>query len=151
MRMENAAPVTLPIALAMMAIAIIVPSIALGSRASDTASTGNAMAPTVAHAASTERSDRLASARIAKSAAATHVEVIGDFNGEPPRIVLLGPDGTEIYRTEPVHNRTIVAKDVIIPSITVRDEPGATTELVVVAADEPNEAPAVRLGKAVNE
>ena len=151
MKMKEHAPITLPIALAMPAVAIIVPSMALGSRLSDMADVNNMTAPTVSHSESTEHSDRLASARIAKSAAATHVEVIGDFNGKPPQIVLLAPDGTEIYRTEPVHNRTIVAKDTIIPSITVRDKPGATTQLVVVAADEPDGAPAVRLGKAVNE
>lgn len=75
--------------------------------------------------------------RIESASVVTHVEVIG--GGPKQRIVLLDPDGREVYSHDPEANTTIVAKDTIIPSITVRDGPEATAELRVVTA-----APAVQ-------
>lgn len=70
--------------------------------------------------------------RIESASVVTHVEVIG--GGPKQRIVLLDPDGREVYSHDPESNTTIVAKDTIIPSITVRDDPDATAELRVVTA-----------------
>jgi hypothetical protein len=77
--------------------------------------------------------------RIESASVVTHVEVIG--GGPKQRIVLLDPDGREVYTHDPENNTTIVAKDAIIPSVTVRDDPGTTAELRVVTAAPPVEAP----------
>lgn len=77
--------------------------------------------------------------RIDSASVVTHVEVIG--GGGTQRIVLLDPEGREVYTHDPDNNMTIVAKDVIIPSITVRDEPGAMAELRVVTAAPAIDAP----------
>lgn len=74
--------------------------------------------------------------RIEGASVVTHVEVIG--GGGKQRIVLLDPDGREVYTHDPENNMTIVAKDTIIPSITVRDDADSIAELRVVTA-----APAV--------
>ena len=84
--------------------------------------------------------DKLYDDRIASSSVVTHVEVIG--GGPKQRIVLLNPDGQEVFSHDPEANTTIVAKDAIIPSITVRDTPSATAELRVVTAAPKVEAPA---------
>jgi len=77
--------------------------------------------------------------RIESASVVTHVEVIG--GGQKQRIVLLDPDGREVYTHDPEKNTTIVAKDTIIPSVTVREDPDATAELRVVTAAPPVEAP----------
>lgn len=77
--------------------------------------------------------------RIASSSVVTHVEVVG--GGARQRIVLLDPDGREVFSHDPEANTTIIAKDVVIPSITVRDDPSATAELRVVTAASSIEAP----------
>jgi len=86
--------------------------------------------------------------RIESASVVTHVEVIG--GGQKQRIVLLDPDGREVYSHDPMTNTTIVAKDAIIPSITVRDDPNATAELRVVTAAPAVEAPA-ELRQALND
>lgn len=78
--------------------------------------------------------------RIEDASVVTHVEVIG--GGGTQRIVLLDPQGREVYTHDPANNMTIIAKDAIIPSITVRDDPDAVAELRVVTAAPPVEAPA---------
>lgn len=70
--------------------------------------------------------------RIESSSVVTHVEVVG--GGAKQRIVLLDPDGTEVFTHDPEANTTIIAKDVVIPSITVRDTPSSMAELRVVTA-----------------
>lgn len=77
--------------------------------------------------------------RIESSSVVTHVEVIG--GGTKQRIVLLDPNGEEVYSHDPESNTTIIAKDVVIPSITVRDDPNAIAELRVVTAAPIIEAP----------
>lgn len=77
--------------------------------------------------------------RIEGSSVVTHVEVIGGDGKQ--RIVLLDPEGREVYTHDPEHNMTIIAKDAIIPSITVRDDPDAIAELRVVTAAPAVEAP----------
>lgn len=77
--------------------------------------------------------------RIESASVVTHVEVVaGD---EPPRIVLLDPDGNVVYESDPATNTTTLARDVIIPSVTIREEPNATAELRVVTAAPPVKAP----------
>lgn len=78
--------------------------------------------------------------RIAASSVVTHVEVIG--GGTKQRIVLLDPEGREVFTHDPEANTTIIAKDTIIPSITVRDDKDAVAELRVVTAAPAIEAPA---------
>jgi len=77
--------------------------------------------------------------RIESASVVTHVEVIG--GGPKQRIVLLDPDGREVYTHDPENNTTIVAKDAIIPSITMRDDPDAVAELRIVTAAPAVEAP----------
>ncbi|WP_420392070.1 hypothetical protein [Acuticoccus sp.] len=77
--------------------------------------------------------------RIASSSVVTHVEVVG--GGATQRIVLLDPNGEEVFTHDPEANTTIIAKDVVIPSITVRDGPNEMAELRVVTAAEVVEAP----------
>ena len=82
---------------------------------------------------------RKSSDRIESASVVTHVEVIG--GGGKQRIVLLDPNGREVFSQDPVSNTTIIAKDAIIPSITVRDGPNDTAELRVVTAAPAIEAP----------
>jgi hypothetical protein len=77
--------------------------------------------------------------RIDSASVVTHVEVIG--GGTKQRIVLLDPNGREVYSHDPVQNTTIIAKDAIIPSVTVRESPSDTAELRVVTAAPAIEAP----------
>jgi hypothetical protein len=84
--------------------------------------------------------DKRFNERIASSSVVTHVEVIGGSGKQ--RIVLLNPDGEEVYSHDPEHNTTIVAKDVVIPSITYRDGPNEMAELRVVTAAPAIKAPA---------
>ncbi len=77
--------------------------------------------------------------RIDSASVVTHVEVIG--GGTKQRIVLLDPNGREVYSHDPVQNTTIIAKDAIIPSVTVREGPEATAELRIVSATPVIEAP----------
>ncbi|MCF3933207.1 hypothetical protein L1787_07250 [Acuticoccus sp. M5D2P5] len=77
--------------------------------------------------------------RIESASVVTHVEVIG--GGKKQRIVLLDPDGREVYSHDPLRNTTVIAKDTIIPSITVRDSEDDIAELRVVTAAPAIEAP----------
>ncbi|MFN0263644.1 hypothetical protein ACKTEK_07170 [Tepidamorphus sp. 3E244] len=135
MKIDTKAPMTFPIVLAIFAVALAVPAIATGN--SGDGSLVSALAP---HGAEGKTDRRIVTKQMPASAAATHVEVVGNFGGEQPEIVLLGPDGTEIYRNDPANNLTIVARDAIIPSITVRDDADATAQLLVVAAENPTGA-----------
>ena len=85
-------------------------------------------------------SEKATTDRIEAASVVTHVEVIG--GGAKQRIVLLNPDGEEVYSHDPATNTTIVAKDVIVPSITVREAPDSVAELRVVTAAPAIEAPA---------
>lgn len=78
--------------------------------------------------------------RIEAASVVTHVEVIG--GGPTQRIVLLNPQGEEVFTHDPEANTTIIAKDAIIPSVTVRDAPDSVAELRVVTAAPVIEAPA---------
>jgi len=84
-------------------------------------------------------SDKVFDDRIASSSVVTHVEVIG--GGPKQRIVLLNPQGEEVFTHDPESNTTIVAKDAIIPSVTLRDSESDTAELRVVTAAPRVEAP----------
>lgn len=77
--------------------------------------------------------------RIESASVVTHVEVVsGD---RPPKIILLDPDGNVVYESDPANNTTTLARDVIIPSVTVREDPDAVAELRVVTAAPPVRAP----------
>ena len=78
--------------------------------------------------------------RIESSSVVTHVEVVG--GGPRQRIVLLDPNGEEVFTHDPEANTTIIAKDVVIPSITVRDSKDDIAELRVVTAAPAIQAPA---------
>lgn len=84
-------------------------------------------------------SDKVFTDRIDSASVVTHVEVIG--GGTKQRIVLLDPNGREVYSHDPVQNTTIIAKDTIVPSVTVREGLNATAELRVVTAAPSIEAP----------
>ena len=89
---------------------------------------------------------RIDQSRIESAAVVTHVEVIGA--AKDAKIVLLDPNGDVVYRTDPTANTTVIAKDVMVPSVTVRESEGDTAELRIVAADSPARAP-VALAKAL--
>ena len=75
-----------------------------------------------------------------RASVVTHVEVVG--GGPRQRIVLLDPNGEEVFTHDPEANTTIIAKDVVIPSITVRDSKDDIAELRVVTAAPAIQAPA---------
>ncbi len=77
--------------------------------------------------------------RIESASVVTHVEVVA--GNQKPRIVLLDPDGNVVYESDPTTNTTVLAKDVIIPSVTVRETEDAVAELRVVTAAKPVAAP----------
>ncbi|WMS42090.1 hypothetical protein RDV64_18770 [Acuticoccus sp. MNP-M23] len=87
-----------------------------------------------------ESGDKMYDDRISASSVVTHVEVVGGTGRQ--RIVLLNPQGQEVFTHDPENNTTIVAKDVMIPSITFRDAPDAMAELRLVTAAPKIEAPA---------
>lgn len=77
--------------------------------------------------------------RIESSSVVTHVEVIG--GSQDAKIVLLDPNGDVVFETDPTRNSTVIARDVIVPSVTVRSGEGETVELRVVSAAPPVKAP----------
>ena len=77
--------------------------------------------------------------RIENSSVVTHVEVIG--GSQDAKIVLLDPNGDVVFETDPTRNATVIARDVIVPSVTVRSGDGETVELRVVSAAPPVRAP----------
>ena len=77
--------------------------------------------------------------RIESASVVTHVEVIA--GSQKPKIVLLDPDGNVVYESDPTTNTTVLARDVIIPSVTIRETPDAVAELRVVTAGKPVQAP----------
>ncbi|MEM7694324.1 MAG: hypothetical protein AAF318_07720 [Pseudomonadota bacterium] len=79
-----------------------------------------------------ETGDKQFNDRIASSSVVTHVEVIG--GGPKQRIVLLNPEGQEVFSHDPELNTTTVAKDAVIPSVTVRESDTAIAELRLVTA-----------------
>lgn len=83
--------------------------------------------------------DKMYNDRIAASSVVTHVEVIG--GGPKQRIVLLNPEGQEVFTHDPDANTTTVAKDVVIPSVTFRDGPSDTAELRLVTVAPEIKAP----------
>lgn len=92
------------------------------------------------HAALAGKGDRrIDQSRIESSSVVTHVEVIG--GAKDARIVLLDPEGNVIYETDPTSNTTVVARDVVVPSVTVRSGPEDTAELRIVSAAPPKRAP----------
>ena len=86
-----------------------------------------------------ELGDKLYNDRIAASSVVTHVEVIG--GGPKQRIVLLNPQGQEVFTHDPEQNTTTLAKDVIIPSVTFREGPSDTAELRLVTVAPEIQAP----------
>lgn len=91
--------------------------------------------------------DKMYDDRIASSSVVTHVEVVG--GGGMQRIVLLNPQGQEVFTHDPEHNTTTVAKDVMIPSITFRDAADSMTELRLVTAAPKIDPPAALREKLV--
>jgi len=91
--------------------------------------------PTIAEVGDKQVTDRLAS-----SSVVTHVEVIGGRS--PQRIVFLNPDGQEVFSHDPEANTTTIARDVVIPSVTVRESEDAVAELRIVTPASVIEAPA---------
>src|SRR6266536_2580161 len=71
------------------------------------------------------KSDRLMPARAAarQGPAITAVEVVGLRN---TAVVYRDREGRVLFRTDPVSNATLVAKDVVLPEITIRDSGRST-------------------------
>jgi hypothetical protein len=63
------------------------------------------------------KGDRLAAARTGNNAVITSVEVVGIRDAA---IVYRDRDGRVLYQTDPLSNATVVAKDVLLPDVTIR-------------------------------
>ena len=67
------------------------------------------------------KGDQLAAPRPAeKQHTITAVEVIGVGNAT---IIYRDRAGNELFRTDPVSNVTVIAKDVVLPEVTIRERP----------------------------
>ncbi len=77
------------------------------------------------------KSDRLMPARAAarQGPAITAVEVVGLRN---TAVVYRDREGRVLFRTDPVSNATLVAKDVVLPEITIRDSGRSTVNPVPI-------------------
>jgi hypothetical protein len=64
----------------------------------------------------------------------THVELIGP---KGTVVEFRDPKGRIVYRTDPVSNTTMVAKNTIIPSFTVLEHAGDQAKLTLVNTDAP--------------
>ena len=90
------------------------------------------------------RGDRLAAAvkppitfsDINPASVVSHVELIGP---KGTIVEFRDPTGKLVYRSDPVTNTTIVAKNAVIPSFTVKEKAGDVAELTLVntAGDPP--------------
>lgn len=69
----------------------------------------------------------------------SHVELIGPKGAV---VEFRDPSGNLVYRSDPLNNTTVVSKNVVIPSFTVREREGDTAELTLVNIPEKPEAPA---------
>lgn len=77
--------------------------------------------------------------RIESASVVTHVEVVS--GGQRPKIILLDPDGAVVYESDPLTNTTVLARDVVIPSVTVRETTDSVAELRIVTAAKPIRVP----------
>ncbi|MDR3496836.1 MAG: hypothetical protein P4L82_19750 [Ancalomicrobiaceae bacterium] len=87
------------------------------------------------------RGDRLAAAvkppiaysDIDPASVVSHVELIGPKGAV---VEFRDPSGKLVYRSDPVTNTTIVAKNAIIPSFTVKEKAGDVAELKLINTSE---------------
>jgi hypothetical protein len=80
----------------------------------------------------TLKGDRLVGAREARDQRTIAVvEIVGLRNAA---VVYRDHDGREIFRTDPVTNATLVAKDVVLPEVTIRDSGASRVDPVPVNA-----------------
>lgn len=68
------------------------------------------------------------------AAVVSHVELIGPKGAV---VEFRDPAGNLVYRSDPVNNTTVVSKNVIIPSFTVRERAGDLAEMTLVNTPEP--------------
>lgn len=93
------------------------------------------------------RGDRLAPAvkpalsysDVDPSAVVSHVELIGPKGAV---VEFRDPSGNLVYRSDPVNNTTVVSKNAVIPSFTVREREGDMAELKLVNTPEKTDAKA---------
>jgi hypothetical protein len=67
------------------------------------------------------------------AAVVSHVELIGPKGAV---VEFRDPAGNLVYRSDPVNNTTVVAKNVVIPSFTVREREGDMAEMTLVNTPE---------------
>lgn len=67
------------------------------------------------------------------AAVVSHVELIGPKGAV---VEFRDPAGNLVYRSDPVNNTTVVAKNVVIPSFTVRERAGDMAEMTLVNTPE---------------
>ena len=86
------------------------------------------------------RGDRMGEARpaltytdIDPAAVVSHVELIGPKGAV---VEFRDPSGALVYHSDPVNNTTVVAKNAVIPSFTVREREGDMAELKLVNTPE---------------
>jgi hypothetical protein len=115
---------------------LAIPSV--GSAVSDWL--GNPAAP-VSVLDRSHKADRLTPARAAAAGqrpAITAVEMVGLRD---TAVVYRDREGRVLFRTDPLSNATLVAKDVVLPEITIRDSGRSTVNPVPIEVPAPARAP----------
>jgi len=116
-----------------LAVEVLAPRLGLGS-------TAEVLAPARQPSGTIERSgvdrtlkgDRLATSREPREQRTIAVvEIVGLRNAA---VVYRDQDGREIFRTDPVTNATVIAKDVVLPEVTIREFGGSRVDPLPVNA-----------------
>ena len=92
------------------------------------------------------KGDRLAAARTGNNAVITSVEVIGIRDAA---IVYRDRDGRILYQTDPLSNATVVAKNVLLPDVTIRSNSQSPARPVPIEnppVPQAKEAPKIPVG-----
>jgi hypothetical protein len=116
-----------------LAVEVLAPRLGLGS-------TAEVLAPARQWSGTVQRSgvdralkgDRLVTSRDAREQRTiAAVEIVGLRNAA---VIYRDHDGREIFRTDPVTNATVVAKDVVLPEVTIRESGGSRVDPLPINA-----------------
>jgi len=106
---------------------------------SATAKRAEPAASTAGQVERTAKGDRLA--KVSGSQAPAKVSVVEVVGVRDTAVVYRDRDGRVLFHTDPVANVTIVAKGVVLPEVTVRENADATTTKVPVSQTPPTNTP----------
>jgi hypothetical protein len=88
----------------------------------------------------THKGDRLAAPRPADAHVQAKVAIVEVVGVRDTAIVYRDRTGRMLFRTDPVANTTVIAKDVILPQVTVRENSAATPQKTPVKTLEERDA-----------